>query len=275
MSLMIQPSSMIGSKPREVEERKIQVDNVDINFVRVGTGDHPVLLLPGVLGTIWTDFRPQIENLDREKLTVVAWDPPGYGKSRPPNRTFPNDVFQRDATWAHGLMKVLGYSKFSVLGWSDGGITSLLLAAMYPESIRKMIILGANAYIHPDEIKTYEAIRDINKWSERMRTSMIQTYGEDYFRQTWSNWIDAMLRLYNAQNGDLCKQFLPKIKCPTFIIHGAKDAMILSEHPMYLKQNIINSRLHIFEKGAHNVHLRYSEEFNKLATDFLLEQSKM
>jgi len=161
-------------------------------------------------------------------------------------------------------MKVLGYSKFSVLGWSDGGITSLLLAAMYPESIRKMIILGANAYIHPDEIKTYEgmihyvsfltdvtdgvtfrgclAIRDINKWSERMRTSMIQTYGEDYFRQTWSNWIDAMLRLYNAQNGDLCKQFLPKIKCPTFIIHGAKDVMILSEHPMYLKQNIINSR---------------------------------
>jgi len=75
-----------------------------------------------------------------------------------------------------------------------------------------------------------------------MKTSMIQTYGEDYFRQTWSDWIDGMVRLYNAQNGDLCKQVLPKIKCPTFIIHGAKDMMVLLEHPIYLKQNIVNSK---------------------------------
>lgn len=34
-------------------------------------------------------------------------------------------------------------------------------------------------------------------------------------------------------------------------------------------------RVYIFEKGAHNLHLRYPEEFNKLVTDFLLEQSKM
>lgn len=111
-----------------------------------------------VSGTIWTDFKPQMENLDAEKLTVVSWDPPGYGKSRPPNRTFPSDFFQRDATWAHGLMKALGYSKFSLVGWSDGGITSLLLAAMYPESIRKLIVFGANAYIHPDEVKIYESM---------------------------------------------------------------------------------------------------------------------
>ncbi|KAL6268580.1 hypothetical protein P5V15_001714 [Pogonomyrmex californicus] len=248
---------------------------MEINYARVGTGDHPVLLLPGALGTIWTDFKPQIENLDRNKLTIVAWDPPGYGKSRPPNRTFPDDFFQRDATWAHNLMKTLGYSKFSLVGWSDGGITSLLLASMYPDSIRKMIVLGANAYIHPDEIKIYENVRDINKWSEKMRTPMIQVYGEDYFQKTWSNWIDSVLRLYKTQNGDLCKQILSKIKCPTLIIHGAKDAMVLPEHPTYLKENITNSKVHIFEKGAHNLHLRYPEEFNKLITNFLLDQSKL
>lgn len=71
---------------------------------------------------------------------------------------------------------------------------------------------------------------------------MIQVYGEDYFRKTWSDWIDAMLRLYEKQNGDLCKQALSKIKCPTLIIHGNKDAMVLPEHPSYLKQNIANSR---------------------------------
>lgn len=109
------------------------------------------------LGTIWTDFKPQVENLDANKLTIVAWDPPGYGKSRPPNRTFSDDFFQRDATYAHGLMKALGYTKFSLIGWSDGGITSLLLASTYPESVRKMVVLGANAYVHPSEIKILES----------------------------------------------------------------------------------------------------------------------
>lgn len=132
---------------------------------------------------------------------------------------------------------------------------------------------------------------------------MIQVYGEDYFRKTWSEWIDAMLRLYKKQNGDLCKQVLSKIKCPTLIIHGAKDAMVLPEHPTYLKQNIANSKfvspyrfekikityetcllliefflyysVHIFEKGGHNLHLRYFEEFNNLVTDFLLTPSKI
>ncbi|XP_025074126.1 valacyclovir hydrolase isoform X2 [Pogonomyrmex barbatus] len=252
-SLRIRQLSAVASKAHEVEERKIKVDGMEINYARVGTGDHPVLLLPGALGTIWTDFKPQIENLDRNKLTIVAWDPPGYGKSRPPNRTFPDDFFQRDATWAHNLMKTLGYTKFSLVGWSDGGITSLLLASTYPDSIRKMIVLGANAYIHPDEIKIYE----------------------NYFQKTWSNWIDSVLRLYKTQNGDLCKQILSKIKCPTLIIHGAKDAMVLPEHPTYLKENIANSKVHIFEKGAHNLHLRYPEEFNNLVTNFLLDQSKL
>ncbi|XP_024889816.1 valacyclovir hydrolase [Temnothorax curvispinosus] len=273
--MRIRQLSTTANKAREMEERKVKVGDTEINYARVGTGDHPVLLLPGALGTIWTDFRPQMENLNAEKLTVVAWDPPGYGKSRPPDRTFPDDFFQRDAAWAHNLMQTLGYSKFSLIGWSDGGITSLLLAATYPDSIRKMVVFGANAYIHPDEIKIYESVRDINKWSEKMRTPMIQVYGEDYFKKTWSNWIDGVLRLYEKQNGDLCKQVLSKIRCPTLIIHGARDAMVLPEHPQYLKQNIADSKLHIFEKGAHNLHLRYPEEFNSLVTDFLVDQAKL
>lgn len=97
-----------------------------------------------------------MENLNRDKFTVIAWDLPGYGKSRPPDRDFSGDFYQRDAIWAYDLMKGLGHLNFSLIGWSDGGITSLMLASMHPESIRKMVVLGANSYIHPDEIKLYE-----------------------------------------------------------------------------------------------------------------------
>ncbi|XP_020284135.1 valacyclovir hydrolase [Pseudomyrmex gracilis] len=269
----------MSSETRKVEERKIKVDDKEINYVRVGKGDHPVLLLPGALGTIWTDWKPQIETMDADKLTIVAWDPPGYGKSRPPDRTFPDDFFYRDAVYAHNLMKTLGYSIFSLVGWSDGGITSLILAAKYPDSIRKTVVLGANAYIHPDETKIYDDIRNIETWSPKMRDPMIEAYGKEYFQKTWSDWVDAMIGLYKKKDGDLCKEELPKIKCPTLIIHGEKDSLVLPEHPIYLKEKIPNSRL-VIPKGSHNLHLRYPEETNKLITEFLtesdkLEQSKM
>lgn len=58
------------------------------------------------LGSIWSDFTPQIQGLDKDKFTVVVWDPPGYGHSRPPERDFSPGYFQRDADLAFKLMKV-------------------------------------------------------------------------------------------------------------------------------------------------------------------------
>lgn len=255
----------------DLEERKVNVNGVNINYVRVGIGEHPVLLLPGAAGSIWTDFKPQIEGLDREKLSIVVWDPPGYGKSRPPDRTFPDDFFQRDAVWACNLMKVLGYAKFSLIGWSDGGITSLILASMFPNNVRKMVAVAANAYITPEEVNIYKQYRNIDSWSEKMRAPLIAVYGEEYFRAIWTNWVDAVLRINKKQSGDLCKTLLPKIKCPTLIVQGKKDPMVLAEHSVYLKEHIVGAKLKIFENGAHNLHLRYPEEFNDLVTKFLTE----
>ena len=46
----------------------------------------------------------------------IGWDPPGYGLSRPPNRTFPLDFFARDARVAVEFMRSLGYNEFSIVG---------------------------------------------------------------------------------------------------------------------------------------------------------------
>lgn len=72
----------------------------------MGSGPHNIICLPGALGSIWTDFKPQVEGIDREKFTLVAWDPPGYGKSQPPMKEFPPDFYERDAKVAVDFMKV-------------------------------------------------------------------------------------------------------------------------------------------------------------------------
>ncbi|XP_061930271.1 valacyclovir hydrolase [Apis cerana] len=252
------------------QEKKININGVNINYLKIGTGN-PVLLLPGAAGTIWTDFKPQIEGLDKEKFTIVAWDPPGYGKSRPPDRTYPDDFFQRDAIWACDLMKALGYTKFSLIGWSDGAITSLILASMFPDNVQKMVALAANAYVTPEEKEIYKKYGTIDNWSEKMKQPLIKVYGEEYLRKISFDWLESILRICEKQNDDLCKESLKKIKCPSLIIQGNKDPMVLIEHASYLKDHIVGSKIKIFEKGAHNLHLRYSEEFNNIVTKFLIE----
>ena len=106
----------------------VTVNDKKIHFVRRGSGEHPLLFMPGALGTALTDFDPQIEGFSGSAFTIIGWDPPGYGKSQPPVRDFKN-FFQEDARMAVDLMKTLGFQKFSLLGWSDGGITALIAAA--------------------------------------------------------------------------------------------------------------------------------------------------
>lgn len=89
------------------QEEKVKVGKYDINYLKVGNGPHHVLCLPGALGSIWTDFTPQVEGFNREKFTLVAWDPPGYGKSRPPDKQFTEDFYEKDADYAYEFMKVI------------------------------------------------------------------------------------------------------------------------------------------------------------------------
>ena len=91
-------------------------DGQVINYVTSGSGSHVALLMSGALGVIG-DLAPQLEGLNaRGKLTLVAWDPPGYGKSVPHERRWGADFFQRDKDAAVEFMKTLGHQKFSLLG---------------------------------------------------------------------------------------------------------------------------------------------------------------
>jgi valacyclovir hydrolase len=60
----------------------------------------------------------------------------------------------------------LGFSRFSLLGWSDGGITGLVLAARNPELIHKMVVWGSNAYVSQQDLSIYHGYSPaaINKY---------------------------------------------------------------------------------------------------------------
>lgn len=202
-------------------------------------------------------------------LKLIVWDPPGYGKSIPPVKKFTTHFLEEDADTLKALMDVLNVPKYNILGWSDGGITGMILSGKYPGQIEKLIIFGSNAYIVKDELKIYDAIRDVSKWSEKMRKPLETLYGADYFKTKWEEWVDTFEKIYSERGGDLCKEYLPLIQAQTLILHGEKDPMLAKEHVPYLLKNIYGSKLISWPEGKHNIHLRYAEEFNAKVAEFL------
>ncbi|XP_076999662.1 serine hydrolase BPHL isoform X2 [Tamandua tetradactyla] len=253
-----------------VTSAKVDVNGVCLHYQQTGEGDHTVLLLPGMLGSGDTDFGPQIKNLNKKLFTVVAWDPRGYGHSRPPHRDFPVDYFERDAKDAVDLMRALKFKRFSLLGWSDGGVTALIAAAKYPSYIKKLVVWGANAYVTDEDEMIYQGIRDISKWSERTRKPLETLYGHDYFAQMFEQWVETMRKFKDLPNGNICRHFLPLIQCPTLIVHGEKDPLTPRFHADFIHKHVKGSRLHLMPQGKHNLHLRFADEFNQLVEDFLL-----
>jgi valacyclovir hydrolase len=145
----------------------------------------------------------------------------------------------------------------------------MIISAKYPDAVDKLVIWGANAYILPEEIKSYEALRDISKWSDKMKAPLIKLYTEEGLQKMWSNWCDAVNEMYEKNNGNVCKEVLDKIKCPTLILHGDQDPMVASVHPSHLVSSISGSKLHRFPEGKHNIHLRFAKEFNDVVSEFL------
>ena len=250
---------------------RVRVEGGNIWFERRGTGKHPILCMPGALGTALTDFKPQFEYFgNNEAYTVVGYDPLGYGSSRPPPRAYrlgPVHFLRADAVHAHAVMKALGYDRFSVLGWSDGGVAALFLAALFPESVRKMVVWGANAYVSDEDIEMFLAVRDVRQWSASMRASLEPIYGPSLERE-WAEWVDSMVAVH-SKGGDLCRSELGRVRCPTLVMHGRKDPLVPAFHPVYLRDNISCSQTVYFEEGKHNLHMRFAAEFNSKVDAFL------
>lgn len=71
-----------------------------------------------------------------------------------------------------------------------------------------------------------------------MKAPLIKLYTEQGLQNMWNDWCDAIIEMYEKNQGNICKEILNKIKCPTLVLHGDKDPMVASEHPDYLVSHI-------------------------------------
>jgi len=55
-------------------------------------------------------------------------------------------------------------------------------------------------------------IRDVDKWSPRMRAPMEDVYGKEHFKELWNGWIDAYSSYLTNHDGDIVKERVKEIQ---------------------------------------------------------------
>ena len=246
------------------------IPSLSMYFEQAGQGV-PLLLIPGALGTGAGDFPGQLGWFAERGFEVIAPDPRGYGQSRPPERDYPLDFYYRDAADMFALMAGLGHERFGILGWSDGANIAAIMAAQKPESVMKLVMFGGQSFLTAEEIAVFNTIRKISAWSPSAAEAMRAIYG-DVLDELWDRYVDGQEALFQA-GGNLYRERLSQVRCPAFVLHGARDPLVPAFHPEAIHHGIAGSRLHIFPEGKHNIHLRYAGEFNALVHAFLTEPS--
>jgi len=218
----------------------IKINGIDLFYEVKGQGD-PLILLHGN-GEDHTIFDVLSEGLSQNH-TVYTIDSRDHGKSEITKDLSYNLMMEDTA----GFIKALNIENPILFGFSDGGITGLLLASKYPDMLSKLIISGAN--LRPDGIKfVYIAIMKIIYFFSHKRK------------------IKMMLTEPDIKQSDL-----DKIIVPVLVLAGSKD-VVKEEHTKEIAAGLKRGVLKILEGENHASYVINSKKLYGVIKDFLEEK---
>jgi pimeloyl-ACP methyl ester carboxylesterase len=223
----------------------------DVNGIKMyyeihGTGK-PLLLIHGGGSTIETSFG-RVLPLFAKKYKVIAVELQAHGHSS--DRNVP-ETFEQDADDVAALLKQLNISKTSILGFSNGGTTAMLIAIRHPDVVNKLVI-ASGAYRRDGFIQGFfdgmehaslenmpQPLKDAFLKINPDTAALLNMHNKDRDRMiAFKNWNDDDLR---------------SIKVPSLIINGDKD-VVLVEHALKMAKLIPNAEL-IILPGVHGAYL--------------------
>lgn len=198
-------------------------DGITLSYIDEGEGQ-PLLLIHGFTGTATADHSLLMEEF-RPTNRIIAPDLRGYGASRPPNRDFPPDFYQRDAADMAMLLDRIGCGPVTVLGFSDGAEVSLILAATRPDLVRGVVAWGVCGVISPEELGSIESWLPVSAWGperERWKIQIIARHGAEQFEPMIAGWVGAA-RAIRDLGGDISYESANRIPCPVLIMNGDRE----------------------------------------------------
>lgn len=242
--------------------KHITISNTNIYYEEYGSG-MPLLLFHGGFGSIH-DFQQVIPKLSKH-YRVIAVDSPGHGRSEQADSL----SFDLMADYYSIMIDQFKLDSVYIIGYSDGGITALLLAEMRPDKVKKIIASGVNSRMDGITSEVLGYLKLINP-------TFIETYQKEWLtdyqskspeKDKWEKYITDMTRMY-SKNVLIDEQTLSNIGVNVLLVFGDRD-LIKLEHALELYQIITGSRLCVLPNTPHEVFSENPELISNIGIEFL------
>ncbi len=246
-------------------------DIFEPNFTKLSFSSqvNTILLIHGFGGTPESDFGAQLPAL-HSHFRVIAPHLHGYGHSTHRN-SYALSFYRDDANDLATLLDSLNIDKVLVLGFSDGGIVGLLLAALYPQRVLALAVMGAQPAINAQNIAGIRHWLIETPLPEDWQKELAKLHGEPYWRSLPRMYVEGQEALVAVGGVIITDEELASIRCPALIMHGKRDRIVPADYARIISERLPNSQILLFDAG-HAAHLRCEKEYTSSIMGFFLDQ---
>jgi pimeloyl-ACP methyl ester carboxylesterase len=226
-----------------VTSGKAPINGIDMYYEVHGTGDIPIVLIHGGGSTIETSFGMLLPLLAADHR-VIAVELQAHGRTS--DRSAP-ESFEQDADDVAALLDYLHVEKANIIGFSNGGTTTLQLAIRHPQVVHKLVIMSG-AYKRDGFMPGFFDFMETATFE-----SMPQPLKEGYLKVMPNQ--AGLVNMFNKDKQrmidfkDISDTALKTIKAPALFMVADKDVITI-EHTVAMSR-LVNGANLVVLPGTH------------------------
>lgn len=268
--------------------------DLKLHYHEAGVGNGPTIVLlhgggPGA--SSWSNFARNIPVL-AQQFHVIAVDQPGYGRSDKP--TEHPQYFRHSASALKDLLDTIGITdRVHLLGNSLGGGAAVRFALDHPDRAGRLVLMGPGGLsvnlFAPDPT---EGVRNLGKFAYQPTRENLEAFlrimvfdqklitdeliDERFAAASTPESLaaaKAMGRSFSSSEFELGMLWRDayKLRQRVLLIWGREDRVNPIDGALVALKMIPRVQLHVFGGCGHWAQLEKFDEFNRLASDFLLD----
>ncbi len=246
-------------------------------FEAVGAGE-PVVMVPGT----FSDRRAwlkQVGALSRN-FQPVLFDPRGTGRTPDPGRPFSPDDLADDVI---AVMDAAGVERAHLLGHSLGAHLVLLIAARWPDRVRRVVAIAPTLYIDAyllSVMDTWEALARSDLSDHALNQGLVLlAFGRSTFERLVPAVVremdrhplarDTIVRYVECDRQQDLRGLAGKVDAQVLVVCGEEDALPGPGQSRQVARAVAGARLEILPGLGHSPHIEAPAAINRLVTTFL------
>ncbi len=239
---------------------KINVKNIDVNYIQYGKGKDLVLLHGW--GQNIEMMRPLGDRLENNyRITII--DLPGFGESEEPKEVWSVEDY---CSMVEELLEKIKVKKPTMIGHSFGGRVSIVYASR--NDVDKVILFGSPCIRKEEKLSL--KVRTLKFMKKVPVVNKLEGFAKKHIgSRDYKNASDMMRKiLVETVNRDL-SEYAKKIDAPTLLMWGDNDSEEPVENARELESIMKDAGLVVFPNSTHYAYLENIVQVVKIINEFV------